>query len=111
MHKPAYSSGHHGSDHKVRAILVPVLERHGAQLLLAGHDHDYERTKAINGLVHIVTGGGGRGTRSMGRSDYTAFGNRVAHFVYVTADAEQLTLQAIDATGQLFDSARLRIGR
>lgn len=111
MHKPAYSSGHHGSDRKVRAILVPVLERHGAQLLLAGHDHDYERTNAINGMVHIVTGGGGRGTRRMGRSDFTAFGTRVAHFVYITADAEQLTLQAIDATGQLFDSARLTIGR
>ena len=43
LHRPPYSSGHHGSDLPLRQALAPVLARHGVQLVLAGHDHNYER--------------------------------------------------------------------
>lgn len=44
LHRPPYSSGEHGSDTVLREVLAPVLEWHGVQLVLAGHDHDYERS-------------------------------------------------------------------
>ncbi|MEJ7601812.1 MAG: metallophosphoesterase family protein [Kofleriaceae bacterium] len=43
LHRPPYSSGDHGSDTALRAAIAPVAESHHVQLILAGHDHDYER--------------------------------------------------------------------
>jgi Icc-related predicted phosphoesterase len=103
-HRPPYSSGHHGSERHVRKAFSPVFERHGVQLVLLGHEHDYERTKDLDGVTYVVAGGGGRGTRPVGESDFTAVSDRVAHFVYVEADSDGMRLVAIDATGQEFDS-------
>jgi 3',5'-cyclic AMP phosphodiesterase CpdA len=105
LHKPPYSSGTHGSDLALRAALAPVVERHHVQLVLAGHDHDYERIVPQNGVAYIVTGGGGVGTRSVGSSSFTAFSDDVIHFVYGEVGMDQLDLHGIDATGVEFDSA------
>jgi hypothetical protein len=91
----------------VRDSFVPLFERHGVQLVLAGHDHDYERTQPIQGVTYIVTGGGGRYTRPVGASDFTAFSREVMHFVHGTLHGDSLVLDAIDATGQTFDSVTL----
>jgi hypothetical protein len=104
MHRPPYSSGEHGSDKTLRNKLAPVLERHGVQLVLAGHDHDYERMIPQNGVAYVVTGGGGIGTRPVGKSSFTAFSEDVIHFVYVEVGVDDLILHAIDASGREFDS-------
>lgn len=104
MHRPPYSSGEHGSDTGLRAKLAPVFEKHRVQLVLAGHDHDYERTDPQNGTVYVVTGGGGRGTRPVGSSSFTAHATEVIHFVYAEVGVDQLVLHAVDATGNEFDS-------
>jgi acid phosphatase type 7 len=104
LHRPPYSSGSHGSDTGLRTKLAPVLEKHGVQLVLAGHDHDYERMKPQNGVHFIVTGGGGIGTRSVGTSSFTELSAEVIHFVYAEVAADEMTVHAIDATGVEFDS-------
>ncbi len=44
LHRPVWSRGNHGSDDRgLNAALVPLLEGAGADLVLSGHDHDYER--------------------------------------------------------------------
>jgi 3',5'-cyclic AMP phosphodiesterase CpdA len=104
MHRPPYSSGDHGSDTGLRNQLAPVVKRHGVQLVLAGHDHDYERILPQDGTTYVVTGGGGRGTYSVGKSSFTAFSDDVIHFVMGEVGPEEMTLHAIDATGREFDS-------
>ncbi len=104
MHRPPYSSGSHGSDTTLRNKLAPVLKKYGVQLVLSGHDHDYERMKPQDGTAYVVSGGGGVGTKSVGKSSFTAFSEDVIHFVYVEVTADELTLHAIDATGREFDS-------
>ncbi len=54
MHYPAYSSGLHGSTDWAR---WPYKEW-GADAVLAGHDHTYERLE-VNGLTYFVNGLGG----------------------------------------------------
>jgi calcineurin-like phosphoesterase family protein/PASTA domain-containing protein len=66
-HHPRYSSGPHGSDAGVAAFWTALYED-GAELVLNGHDHDYERfapqtpTGAVDrgfGIREFVVGTGG----------------------------------------------------
>ena len=104
MHRPPYSSGNHGSDTSLRNKLAPVVERHHVQLVLTGHDHTYERMIPQNGVAYVVTGGGGRGTYTVGQSSFTAFSESVIHYSYLEVGVDQLVLHAIDAEGTEFDS-------
>jgi hypothetical protein len=59
VHHSPWSSGHHGDDVKMLMAGVPdLLVRHHVDLVLAGHDHIYERGEN-RGLKYIVSGGGG----------------------------------------------------
>jgi hypothetical protein len=107
FHRPPYSSGEHGSDANVQRSFVPLLVKHHVPLVLSGHDHHYERSKPLSGVTYIVSGGGGRGTRPVGASAFTAFSEAVCHFLYVVVAGDELTLHAIDGVGQEFDSLAL----
>jgi acid phosphatase type 7 len=53
-HLPPYSKGSHDSDTEralveMRSNALPILEKHGADLVLGGHSHSYERSMLING--------------------------------------------------------------
>lgn len=102
-HKGPFSSGDHGGNRTFRDRIVPFLEHHRVDVVFSGHDHHYERSHVLNGVTYIVTGGGGRGTREVGSSSFTAFAHPVLHFVFGEATHEHLRLYAIDATGQQFD--------
>ena len=56
MHKPAYSAGVHGSDEEIQQQWVPLFEQYDVALVLAGHDHDYQRSKPIGGVTYVVSG-------------------------------------------------------
>jgi hypothetical protein len=44
-HRPFYSSGtRHGSYHAFDRNELPILEKHGVDLVISGHEHNYERT-------------------------------------------------------------------
>ena len=67
-HHPLFSSAEHGNNPIVRPLFRALYEA-GAELVLAGHDHTYERfgSQAPNGdadpttgIVEIVVGTGGR---------------------------------------------------
>jgi hypothetical protein len=88
-HHPRFSSGPHGEAPEVQP-LWQALEEAGADVVLSGHDHDYERfapqTAAglrdpARGLRQFVAGTGGRELRPISRSapnsevhDTTSFG-------------------------------------
>jgi hypothetical protein len=107
MHRPPFSSGDHGDDSNVQRHFVPLFAKHKVALVLSGHEHHYERFKPLAGVTYVVSGGGGRGTRPVGRSSFTAFSESVSHFLYVTVRDNVLTGHAIDGTGQEFDSFRI----
>jgi hypothetical protein len=59
-HRPAYSSGHHGGEPKLRQLLDGFGRRFPKYVLsLSGHSHVYERTKPQAHVVHISAGIGG----------------------------------------------------
>jgi hypothetical protein len=66
-HHPRFSSGEHGSD-PMTSALWQALDDAGAEIVVNGHDHDYERfgpqdangTADPEGIVEYVVGTGGR---------------------------------------------------
>ena len=58
-HHPRWSSGLHGSD-ATMATLWDDLARGGADVVLSGHDHHYERFAPLDGIRSFVVGTGGR---------------------------------------------------
>jgi hypothetical protein len=57
-HSPAYVSGGHGEDPNMIALTTSVFEPRGVDLVLAGHDHFYQRN-LVNGLHHLIIGSAG----------------------------------------------------
>lgn len=53
MHQLALSSSAdgNGSDLGIREQFLPLFDRYGVDLVLCGHDHDYERSYAVRGIV------------------------------------------------------------
>ncbi len=59
-HHPPYSKGSHDSDGEIEMIemrqnIVPILEAHGADLVLCGHSHNYERSYLLHGHYGLST--------------------------------------------------------
>jgi 3',5'-cyclic AMP phosphodiesterase CpdA len=98
MHHPPFSAGYHGSDDDIQETWVPLFEAHGVDLVLSGHDHDYQRTVPINGVTYVVSGGGAR-TRPTERADFTAFAAATLHFVDIAIWGERLELTAVSSSG------------
>jgi hypothetical protein len=87
-HQPRFSSGLHGDEDDV-ASLWRTLQRAGADVVLSGHDHDYERfapqtaggrLDRAHGIVQFVVGTGGKSVyptvfpRSHSRARASTFG-------------------------------------
>ncbi|HRV90966.1 MAG TPA: metallophosphoesterase, partial [Anaerolineae bacterium] len=73
-HHPRFSSGEHGNFESVEPIWDALYEN-GAELVLVGHDHIYERfapqdptgvADPVNGIRQFVVGSGGKNHRSAG---------------------------------------------
>ena len=61
FHHPLYSSGrNHGPALSTREVLEPIFVRHGVSVVLTGHEHFYERIKPQKGILHFISGGGGK---------------------------------------------------
>jgi hypothetical protein len=56
MHQDALSSSKYGngSDKGIREAWLPLFDRFGVDLVLCGHDHDYERSWPVRGCNHDV---------------------------------------------------------
>lgn len=63
FHHPVFSCGPHGSTASVQRLWLPVIEALRPELVVSGHDHNYQRIIQDLGEAHIVyaiTGGGGK---------------------------------------------------
>jgi predicted phosphodiesterase len=112
FHHPPYTCGLHSGDVAVQERWIPLFEQYGVQIVLSGHDHNYQRFAARNGVTYVVHGGGAAGLYPLHRcpSSYPArVRGRVEHgFLYVVATAEQLDGYAVDKRGHVTDRFSLQ---
>ncbi|MBI5490719.1 MAG: fibronectin type III domain-containing protein [Deltaproteobacteria bacterium] len=120
FHTPVWSSGAHGSNENDDARadrLVPLLDEFGVDVVLNGHDHDYERfhpsrggyggeprvwtplpldgeTRGVaEGTTYIVTGGGGALANPIFTATLEGNARGSNHLNFVLADVEGGTMR------------------
>ncbi|HEX5946843.1 MAG TPA: metallophosphoesterase [Acidimicrobiales bacterium] len=107
VHHPPYSAGYQGSSEQVREAFVPLFERYGVQLVISGHDHDYQRSVPIHGVTYVVTGAAA-GTRRTGEDDFTAVSFSWHHFVELGVFSDHVEIRAVNQDGRVADESSVR---
>lgn len=112
LHHSPYSSGHHGPNRAfVRANMPALLREHQVELVLAGHDHLYERGE-VDGIKYIITGGAGAplypDASPQPGSERIAV---VHHFVQLRVDGEQVTATTHALGGEVLERCSYRPGQ
>ncbi len=102
LHHPPYSAGWHGSSRDVRRAFGPAFARHGVDVVLAGHEHDYQRSRPIKGTVYVVSGATTH-LRATGKRRFTAAAHARHHFLDLWVVDEHAVIQPIGHDGQPFD--------
>ena len=110
-HHPRFSSGEHGNDDSVQ-IFWDTLYAAGADIVLNGHDHDYERfapqdprgrADSAHGIREFVVGTGGRELRAR---DSTAANSQVFSETFgvlkLTLHANSYDWQFVPIAGESF---------
>lgn len=104
MHHSPYSSGPHGANEWMQW----PYRAWGASIVLAGHDHAYERLE-IDGFPYIVNGLGGGGIYPEREQlpGSQVFFNKKHGALLVDADNTRMTLQFITHEGDVIDQHEL----
>lgn len=133
-HHGPFSSASHGTDTDVllgRRYMVPIYDKHHVDLDLAGHDHNYERSKSLSGplgaddspvikgalgegTTYVICAGAGAPSYAPGMSPFTEMSHgfdsngAVGLYGLLTADMKTLKLEArdlfADASDPVFDT-------
>ena len=111
FHHPPYAGGPNQEDplsELVRQHIVPILERHHVDLVLNGHEHNYQRSHPINGIVYLTSGGGGASIYQPIPRGEAAVQHARHHFLEAALTATSLRVDAIDVDGHLLDTLTLK---
>jgi hypothetical protein len=111
FHHPIYSSGaRHGSNIPLRAALQPLFVKYGVAVVLAGHDHFYERIKPQQGIYHFVVGNSAKlRPGNVRRTSLTAKAyDRGLSFALMEIDGDTLHFQVVSRSGQTVDGGSFR---
>lgn len=105
-HHPMYTNSMRGPQLWIRRAFSKILTDHKVDLVLTGHEHQYERFK-VAGVNYIVSGGGGGqltmfNGRSRALKQFT-----VHHFLAFEVSARSLAMRVIDIEGRVIETLEL----
>jgi 3',5'-cyclic AMP phosphodiesterase CpdA len=111
FHHPLYSSGSfHGASTELRLSLEPLFVKYGVQVVFAGHEHVYERTKPQNGITYFTEGAAGELRKgNLKKTTLTAVGyDQDCSFMLIEVSGAELNFQTVSRTGKTVDSGIIR---
>ena len=111
FHHPLYSSGEtHGSADLQRELLEPVFLKYGVNVVIAGHEHFYERLKPQKGVAYFTLGSSAKLRKGdLQKTALTAYGNDTDYaFMMMEIVGDQLYYQAINNRGVTIDAGSVR---
>ena len=100
LHHPPYSAGSHGSDLPTREAFESIFVAYGVDLVLSGHEHDYQRSRPIDGTTYVVSGGAAK-LRPTGSASFTEFSASAFHFVTLDVWDDRIVVSAFSRDGLL----------
>jgi hypothetical protein len=102
-HHPPYCAGPmHGNTQSAIDHLVPLYRRAGVKIVLAGHEHNFQHSRA-DGIDYFVTGGGGkvRSGRPGGMEEaHTVSWAAACHFLLVRIEGAEARVTPIGGDGK-----------
>ena len=109
LHYPLFGSS--GEGNEISDAVQPLAEKYGVQLVVAGHEHNYLRSKPIGGVTHLLTGGGGQRVYPFmsKKPDHLAFRAAKYHHVELAVGATKLVARAIDEDGNRIDTVEIPV--
>ena len=107
FHHPAYTCGGYLANPAVVSRWVPLFRRYGVDLVLSGHDHNYQRFAPSRGVTYVVDGGGGQELYSLRACPDAyparAFARRAHGFLDIVARRGALRLRSVTVAGKVID--------
>ena len=96
-HHPPFSAGPRHHNTRSMARLLPLLQRAGVRVMLSGHEHNFQHSRA-DGIDYFVTGAAGKfrgGTPDDFAAAHTLSWSAECHFLLGRIAGERMTLRAI----------------
>jgi 3',5'-cyclic AMP phosphodiesterase CpdA len=121
FHRPMFSSAKGRDNKELRALWMPVFDKHKVDLVLQGHDHTYARSQNVragvnvrdsdSGTVYVVSVSGPK----MYNLEREPWMRRAAEntqlYQVINVDNDTLRYEARTVTGELYDAFELKKGR
>jgi hypothetical protein len=110
-HRPMYSSGsRHGSAMDIRAAWGPIVDEHKVDLVLNGHEHQFEMSRPLrgdvvqttnaDGTVYVVAGGAGAELYGFGAANpWSEFTESAHTAAMIRVRRDQMTLDPFRPDG------------
>ena len=109
-HQPMYSaSTMHGSNLMLQQLWQPIVDQYGVDLVLNGHDHDYEVSFPLlgqavqptnaTGTVYVVAGGAGAELYQNGMGFWTDYSESTYSAAMIDVRRDQMTMNAFRQDG------------
>jgi acid phosphatase len=104
LHHPLYTvRGQHAPALVLRTAIEKTLVENHVQFILAGHNHFYSRMKPVDGMLQMISGGGGRHLAFPRNDKCAVMSVRTYEFLGVEVSPEHVRFLAIDQYGKTFD--------
>lgn len=101
-HHPPFTHGHHDGSGTIRRLVVPLLEEHGVDLFLGGHNHHLEVLTPKNGVEYVVAGaaGGPEKAYEIEWADDTVYTSTGGGYLAVLLSRRRLVLECVRLDGE-----------
>jgi acid phosphatase type 7 len=114
-HEPSHSVGweswKEGGNLEVRNFLLPLFEKSKIDVFLNGHTHAYERG-ILNGIYHIMVGGGGCGDEDFGRNwPHVQVFKLILQYAIMHVSPDRLVIECFDIQDKLVDRVTIAPNR
>jgi hypothetical protein len=111
FHHPAFTCGGYRAHPAVRTRWVPLFERYQVDLVLSGHDHNYQRFAPRLGVTYVVHGGGGAALYEIERCPASyprrVVGREWHGWLYLRATSKELRVRVVGPRGRIRDAFTL----
>lgn len=115
IHHPVY--GMHDEDTvspQIRRLWAPLLETGGVRIVFSGHQHLYQRTRPIHGVVYLMGNSGQRESRFFHGNNLPEYTQQIydrgANYQIVEVGARRLKMTSYNQKGLVIDETVLGRG-